>query len=194
MCSQASLGAAPPWSLRVRGSWQLSLHGAEVSVATRERRLLSLLALRGEASRSVVTRSLWPDSEHLRAHGNLRAAVWRVQHFQSGVLSDRHGNLGLDPSVRLDVRDLREVARQLVVENHPSLRADVSELLRTDEVLPGWDEDWVLEERELLRQLHLRALENLARCRLEQGDLDGALVAALRAVAMTPCGRALNAR
>jgi DNA-binding SARP family transcriptional activator len=42
-------------------------------------------------------------------------------------------------------------------------------LLLGEDLLPGWDEDWVLVERERLRQLRLRALDALAEALVRQG-------------------------
>src|SRR4029077_344554 len=58
--------------------------------------------------------------------------------------------------------------------------------LLTGELLPDWYDDWVMVERERLRQLSLHALEALAEQLLEVGRLGAALEAALEAVAMEP--------
>ena len=52
--------------------------------------------------------------------------------------------------------------------------------------MPGWYDDWVIIERERLRQLHLHALESVAEQLAAQGRNAAALEAALRAVASDP--------
>jgi DNA-binding SARP family transcriptional activator len=168
-------------SLRLFGGWQLWLDGVLATVTTRERRVLSLLALRGERERPSVARTLWPDSDESRAAGNLRAAVWRIQRIRWGLLEEGQGSLRLAEAVRVDVHLLRASAHRLAT-GYP---ADVADL-DGDELLPGWDDDWVAEERALLHQLRLRALEELALRLLRDADLDGALRAAMRAAAIDP--------
>jgi DNA-binding SARP family transcriptional activator len=177
------------------GGWQLCLDEAVATVTTRERRVLSLLALRGERSRVSLARTLWPDSEESRAYGNLRAAVWRIQRLQGGLLQEGQGTLRLAPHVRVDVHRLCAIAQQLTADAWPAADADtlqvldhdeVLPILSPDELLPAWDDDWVAEERALLHQLRLRALENLTARLLNCADVDGALQAAMRAVTIDP--------
>ena len=59
-------------------------------------------------------------------------------------------------------------------------------MLRRGTLLPGWYDDWALEEREQLHQLRLRALEALADRLLDHGELDAALQAAMGAVQLEP--------
>jgi DNA-binding SARP family transcriptional activator len=179
-------GHGPRWSLRLFDGWQLRCDDAAVVVAYRERRLLSLLALQGERPRSHLAGLLWPDSDESRAHGNLRAAVWRIQHLLVGVLQESPGMMTLAPDVHVDVHELRNLAHRLTADGEPPDTAHALEVLRRGTLLPGWYDDWALEEREQLHQLRLRALENLADRLLEDGQLDGALQAAMGAVSLEP--------
>lgn len=175
------------WSLRLLDGWQLrSDGGATPMVAYRERRLLSLLALQGERPRSHLAGLLWPESEEGRAQGNLRAAVWRVQHMLDGVLLESPGMMALAPEVRVDVHELRDLAHRVVSLGELPDAEHALEVLRRGTLLPGWYDDWALEEREQLHQLRLRALESLADRLLERGDLDDALQAAMAAVTLEP--------
>jgi two-component SAPR family response regulator len=61
--------------------------------------------------------------------------------------------------------------------------------LETDlqtELLPGWYDDWVLVERERLRQLQLHALDALARRLLDSGRVAEAVDAASCSLGMEP--------
>lgn len=58
--------------------------------------------------------------------------------------------------------------------------------LRGGDLLPGWDEDWVMFERERLRQLRLHALDTLAAHLVVQGRHALALEAALESVRIEP--------
>ena len=54
------------------------------------------------------------------------------------------------------------------------------------ELLPGWCDEWVVAERERIRQLHLHALEVLAEQLANRGHFGSALEAALRVVRTDP--------
>jgi DNA-binding SARP family transcriptional activator len=54
------------------------------------------------------------------------------------------------------------------------------------ELLPGWYDDWVITEREHLRQLRLHALEALARELAARGRHAVAIEVALSAIALDP--------
>ncbi|KAE8763524.1 AfsR/SARP family transcriptional regulator [Georgenia thermotolerans] len=186
MDSDAIATTAPRWSLRLFDGWQLRCGDAAVVVAYRERRLLSLLALQGERPRAHLAGLLWPESEEGRAHGNLRAAVWRIQHLLDGVLEESQGMMALAPGVHVDVHDLRGVAHQVTAGQDPPDTARALQVLRRGTLLPGWYDDWALEEREQLHQLRLRALEALADRLLDHDELHGALQAAMGAVQLEP--------
>jgi DNA-binding SARP family transcriptional activator len=63
---------------------------------------------------------------------------------------------------------------------------DIGELAHTGDLLPGWYDDWVLFERERLRQMRLHSLEKLAGHMAGQGQHAEAVEAALAAVAADP--------
>jgi len=201
MADDASSPPATRPTLQLLGGWQLCLDEAVAIVTTRERRVLSLLALRGERPRVSLARTLWPDSAESRAYGNLRAAVWRIQRLDGGLLQAGHGTLRLAPRVRVDVHRLRAIAHQLTAEARLTAGADAPKVLdheqllpiiNPDELLPAWDDDWVVDERALLHQLRLRALEDLTAYLLDRADIDGALQAAMRAVTIDPLRESAN--
>jgi DNA-binding SARP family transcriptional activator len=201
MADDASSSPAARPTLQLLGEWQLCLDEAVAIVTTRERRVLSLLALRGERSRVSLARTLWPDSEESRAYGNLRAAVWRIQRLHGGLLQAGQGTLRLAPRVCVDVHRLRAIAHQLTADARLTAGADAPQVLdheqllpiiSPDELLPAWDDDWVVDERALLHQLRLRALEDLTAYLLDRADIDGALQAAMRAVTIDPLRESAN--
>ena len=201
MADDASSSPAARPTLQLLGDWQLCLDEAVAIVTARERRVLSLLALRGERSRVSLARTLWPDSEESRAYGNLRAAVWRIQRLHGGLLQAGQGTLRLAPRVCVDVHRLRAIAHQLTADARLTAGADAPQVLdheqllpiiSPDELLPAWDDDWVVDERALLHQLRLRALEDLTAYLLDRADIDGALQAAMRAVTIDPLHESAN--
>ncbi|MEU0950158.1 bacterial transcriptional activator domain-containing protein [Streptomyces canus] len=60
------------------------------------------------------------------------------------------------------------------------------ELLERGDLLPDWDDDWVVLEREWLRQLRLHALDALAERLTQQGLPALALEAALASIRVEP--------
>lgn len=175
-----------PWRLRLFGRWQLHHGDRVIDVAWREQRLLAVLALHGDRPRSHLAGVLWPDSSEERALGNLRAAVWRIQHASPGLIAEGRGPLALDPTLRVDVHDMLDWVRRISAGAEVSDSAPALALLRSGELLPGWYDDWVLFERERLQQLRLRCLESFAERLCARGDIDGALAAAMAAVAIEP--------
>lgn len=179
--------AAAGWRLKLLDGWQLTADDEVVPVALREQRLLAALALLGQRPRSYLSGVLWPESGEQRAQANLRAAVWRIHHHTPEVLEEGNGMLELAPAVSVDVHELRAVSRHISASSADLPDADVAlPLLRHSTLLPGWYDDWVLEEREQLHQLRLRALEALARRLVEAGDIDNAIQAAMCAATIEP--------
>ncbi|WP_190988790.1 AfsR/SARP family transcriptional regulator [Pseudarthrobacter sulfonivorans] len=60
------------------------------------------------------------------------------------------------------------------------------EELRTGELLPGWYEDWVIDEQERFRQLRVIALDRAAERALAAGDAEIAETAAMAAINLEP--------
>jgi DNA-binding SARP family transcriptional activator len=125
-------------------------------------RLVAYLSLSRSPARTVVAGQLWPDVPDARAHSSLRSAVWRLQKAAPGVVAVSGGSLALARGVRVDVRELTEWAHGVL-----DPRSDIDGVMPPDvgqagELLPGWFDDWVLLERERLRQLRMHTLEALA--------------------------------
>jgi DNA-binding SARP family transcriptional activator len=125
-------------------------------------RLVAYLGLSYRPARSAVAGALWPDASESLAHNSLRSLLWRLQRAAPGLLDVSGGALALAREVRVDVRELTAWARGVLdpaTEVAEVLSVDVG---RTGELLPGWYDDWVLLEREGLRQLRMHACEALA--------------------------------
>lgn len=149
-------------------------------------RLLAHLGLRGRPTRAAVAGELWPDVPEDHAHGSLRSALWRVQKVVPGLVQASGGSLGLADGVRVDVREFREWAQRTLDPNADVDGAMAPESAFAGELLPGWYDDWVLLERERLRQLRLHALEVLAEKLARAGRHGEAVQAACAAVHAEP--------
>jgi DNA-binding SARP family transcriptional activator len=177
------------WQLRLFDRWMLRDGGHEITVGLREQRMLAVLALYGPRSRRHVAGVLWPDSTDAHAVGNLRAAVWRVEHTIPGILLRDRTRLALATDVCLDVQEFLLCVRRVVGPDEGNDKRELEHalaILQRGDLLPGWYDDWVLYERTRLAQLRLRALESLAERLIALDDTKGALEAALAAVAIEP--------
>lgn len=171
--------------LRLLGVWQLTRDDQALSIPTNVQRLVTLLALSGPRTRSFVAGMLWPEADDLRAHGSLRTMLWRMHKRWPGLVAAVDDVLTLCDDISIDVHDLVERA-EAVIRGATPTPAITRQLATAQELLPGWYEDWVLVERERLRQLRLHAMEALSGRLLDRRHSAEALEAALNAVAIEP--------
>lgn len=150
-----------PWKLTLLGRWQLQHRREIVKVAPRQQCLIAALALHGHRSRAFLANLLWGDSPQTQAMGNLRSSVWHIRRHLPGLLVDRDGTLGLSEDVVADVQELGHSVRSLSERTDGELRT-ILDSLAPDDLLPGWHDDWVLSERDKLRQAQVKAFESLA--------------------------------
>ncbi|MFF4346182.1 BTAD domain-containing putative transcriptional regulator [Streptomyces sp. NPDC001530] len=180
--------AEPLLRLCLLGGFRLEYGAAAVDVCAGGRRLLAYLGLHRHASRSVLAGTLWPDVTEERAHGSLRTTLWRLHRGRRPLVHSDQDTLSLADAVSVDAHAFTESALRIV--RVPGSGAHGEELPRyllyDGDLLPGWDEDWVLFERERLRQLRLHALDVLAAQLIAQGRHALALEAALESVRIEP--------
>jgi DNA-binding SARP family transcriptional activator len=179
------------------GGFGLFCGHALLRVPRASQRLVAFLALqRGMVRRTAVAGSLWPDASEDRACCNLRQTLARLQRTAGKALAASKTELGLAEGVTVDICHARALARQLldpaVTPEQPDLGTAAVGVLSA-ELLPDWDDDWVLLEAEDWRQLRLHGLEALAgrlaaagRC----GEAAGAAGAAVRADPLRESARA----
>jgi DNA-binding SARP family transcriptional activator len=164
--------------------FQLLVGNRPVALPVQAQRLLVLLALWPGRSRSALAGTLWGDVPEARAQAYLRNAIWRVRLASDAVLQCSRHSVGLDPAVALDLDAARRAARA-VLDRRPAPGPDLIALLDRD-LLPSWDEDWLVVERERQRQLRLHALEALSDALCRAGHYPDAIAAALAAVRAEP--------
>jgi DNA-binding SARP family transcriptional activator len=163
-------------------------HGLDVAVSNGVQRLLALLALRDRVvHRASVAGVLWPDVTESHAHASLRSTLARTPDAVRSVLWVSGSELALVDEVEVDVRDALALAQRLLDDVTLSPPDDIGagaiELLSND-LLPGWLDEWVVPEAEEWRQLRLHALEALVdRLILASrfADATGAAMAAIKA-------------
>jgi DNA-binding SARP family transcriptional activator len=152
------------------------------------KRLLAFVALRrGRVERLYAAGALWPFGDDLRAAGNLRSALWRLRRAGVDVIDADKWSLALTPGTVVDVHQLAGWATRLIQR---SAEAEDLTLRQLPEdachLLPGWYDEWVVLERERIRQRVLHGLEALAEQLTEQARYADAVEAAILAVANEP--------
>ena len=162
--------------------------GLPVAVPEGSQRLLAYVALHGgRVDHRRAAGTLWPGGSDDRAAGNLRSALWRLKSAGVEVLRTDKTLLTLAPGAVTDVDQLCDWATRVIAG-----RADAADLqpfegcMEAAEILPGWYDDWVITERERIRQKLLHGLEALGRCFLAHHRPLYAIDAALQAIRIEP--------
>jgi DNA-binding SARP family transcriptional activator len=162
--------------------------GVAIAVPESGQRLLALVGLRGyRLARRTAARTLWPDSDETRASRNLRAALWRLHRAGiTAVVADKAA-VQLRERVDVDVTLACERAGRLIddIATETDLRGGWPSPDQF-ELLPDWDESWVVFERERVRQRLLHGLEAMSRRLLELGRTAEAVEPAMLAVCADP--------
>lgn len=149
-------------------------------------RLVAHLCLSGRPPRSALAGELWPDASESHAHGSLRSALWRLHKAVPDLVRSVGDHLLLAEGVRVDVHELGHWAERVRDPRSSLAEVKVPPAGLRGDLLPGWYEDWVLLERERLRQVRLHALEQVAPRLVAAGRYGDALDAAYAAVRAEP--------
>ncbi len=164
--------------------------------------LLAYLVLHRSApqDRSHLAFLLWPDSTEAQAHTNLRKLLYQLRqslpeadHF---LHAGKHSLQWLpehsEASWTLDVLDFEQALAQAeqaeeVQDTTATRRAfeKAVDLYRGD-LLPSSYDEWILPERDRLRQLFLQAAERLTALLEQERDYDAAITAAQRLLRQDP--------
>jgi DNA-binding SARP family transcriptional activator len=177
--------------LKLLGGFVFSVGGeALLGISAGSRRLLAFLAMRDQTvTRNQVAGSLWPDSSDERAGASLRSAVSRLGGPVRQALRVTAVDLGMAEGVVVDVHHSEALARRLIDRDASPSEGDIGSSAvsaLSEELLPGWYDDWALIAAEDWRQLRLHALEAVA-ARLTVADRYAeAAAAALAAVRSEP--------
>ncbi len=162
--------------------------GHRLNVPEGSKRLLAFIALHGgRVDRRQAAGTLWPDGSDERAAGNLRSAVWRVKTAGIDLLLADKWTLSLRPGTQTDVNALCDWAGRLS-EGQVSV-ADLRIVAWDPEaadILPGWYDEWVICERERIRQRLLHGLEAVVRELIAVGRFGDAVEAAMNVVRFEP--------
>lgn len=182
-----SAGPEPDVRLRLTSEFQLLLGGRQVGVSHGVERLLAFLAIaRQPMHRSRIAGQLWPDVAEWRALGNLRSVLWRLRRVLAQTIRSLDDRLTLDPAVHVDLLELSELSTHLLDEVDGVAVRRLPELVQATDILPGWEEEWLVIERERFHELRLRALERVCEAMIMRGDTRHGVQACLAAVEAEP--------
>jgi DNA-binding SARP family transcriptional activator len=142
--------------------------------ASKDQELLSYLLIHRDRphSREALASMLWGETSTEKSKKYLRQALWHLHaalNADTEVLLVDHDWLSLNPCSNLwtDVSVFERAfattegvaGRQLDLEKARSLKEAVS--LYSDDLLPGYYQDWILFERERLQNMYLLMLDKL---------------------------------
>jgi DNA-binding SARP family transcriptional activator len=166
--------------------FELAVNGQQLRVPHSVERLIAYLALaRGAVARAQVAGELWSGTPEQRAASNLRTTLWRLHKVSLALVSSEAHRLRLSPRVHVDVHEVLDTTSGLRRTDYDVLGAPVLPTV-TPELLPNWDEMWVVVERERYRIRRLEAMDRLAAALLERHRPVEALLAALDVVRSEP--------
>ena len=171
-------------NVQLIGGPYLVERGRIITVPEGSKRLLAFVAFRcGRLERRHVAGVLWPECNDDRAAGNLRSSLWRLRGAGIDVIDCDKWSLRLREDVSVDVSRVREWADRVIGGRSREEDLDSSALpAEVLDLLPGWTEDWVVVERERLRQRLIHALEalshELSSCGRHADAVESALIAA----------------
>jgi len=177
----------PRFQVRLLAGFHLEQDGQTLRTPHSVRRLIAFLGVRGRSSRAEIAGTLWPDVPEARAHASLRTALWRLHRLTGAPLVVGRDALALTSAADVDVQAFVAAARHALDRSDGALNGTSTAALDVmGELLPGWYDDWILFERERLRQLQLHALEAIAQRLTKAQRYAEAIEAALAAVRLEP--------
>ena len=192
MLGTASATTGEDLALHVLGRFAIFANEHQIAIPNNAERLLGYLAVTStEQRRDVAAGRLWPWGSQDRAMANLRTAIWQVRSAHPRLLEVRRDTVELGFGVRVDYADVVAETHKLAVSadrEHVGLPESVFEA----ELLPGWDEEWLLLERERHRQARLHALEILSARFAGSGHFAHAIDLAYAAIRIEPLRESAN--
>ena len=182
----------PALALRVIGPFQARRDGHITALPHSAERILAAVALVGPLARPHAGALLWPDAEPGRASANLRAALSRLAAAAAGFLQVSGEVLSLNDSVVIDLDQALAWVNATIYGAAQTAVTAAPPPSVGRELLPGWDEEWLINPRERLQLLQSQALESAAERLIAAGRPAEALPYALSAVQAQPWSESAN--
>jgi DNA-binding SARP family transcriptional activator len=173
--------------LTLTGEFELVVGGRRLAIPHSAERVVAYLALVDRpVARSRLAGALWLNGSERAAAKSLRTALWRLHCAGADVVVAASDRLRLQPTVIVDFNELADLAWRLIHAPDTDVISRVHLLVEGVELLPDWEDEWVIVDRERFRLLRLEALERSASALLSSRQLGDALIAALAAVHAEP--------
>ena len=188
-------------TLRIRLLGEFSLNYDDTPLTTistpRLQSLLTYLILHRDApqARSHLAFCLWPDLPEARARANLRRQLHQLQHalphadqFLAVDVNTIHWQT--DGSFSLDVAEFEDAA------SHTHSRTDLQRAVELygGDLVPGCYDDWIVSERERLKQILIEVLERLLQLATDERDYRAAIGYAQRLLQIDPVREEVHRR
>jgi DNA-binding SARP family transcriptional activator len=169
------------------GGFELLVPGLPEQPPVHVQRLVAFLALqRHPLQRAYVAGHLWFELTQEHANGCLRSTLWRMSRYPLQLVEATSTHLALDPRVSVDARELDSTAQRVIRWSGAPEGEDIDCLAHAHDLMPDWYDDWVLQERDRLRQIRLLALEAASEALLEERRYAEGAIAALAVVDTDP--------
>src|SRR5438105_8712057 len=199
----------PTLHIRLLGDFSLIYNDRQVTSlnTTRLQSLFAYLVLHRDVpqQRQHLAFLFWPDTTESQARNNLRQLLHQLRQALPAVeqfLSADAHLLHWHPVTPCHL-DVAEFEQTLTLADETARRNDQHALqdaleqadsLYRGELLPGCYDEWILPERDRLRQGHLQVLEQLLRLFEVQGDTVTAIRYAQRLIGLDPLSEDLSRR
>src|SRR5947209_4612848 len=199
----------PTLHLRLLGDFSLLYNDQQVTSlnSTRLQSLLTYLVLHRDVpqQRQHLAFLFWPDTTEAQARNNLRQLLHQLrqafpamEHFLSADTHMMHWHpvtpFHLDVAEFEQALALADAATRRNDQHALQAALEQADILYRGELLPGCYDEWILPERERLRQRHLQALEQLLRLFEGQGDTVTAIRYTQRLLGLNPLSEDLYRR
>ncbi|BCL78005.1 AAA family ATPase [Ktedonobacteria bacterium brp13] len=200
----------PPLHISLLGDFLLVSGETPVTSITvpRVQSLLAYLVLHRGApqNRSHLAFLLWPDSTEGQAHTNLRQLLHRLRqslpYADQFLCVDKQSLQWLPANANaMFILDIQEMEQALIQADHaehaqntPALRKALEQVLHLyrGDLLPDCYEEWILPERDRLRQQFLQAAERLIALTEQEQDYGAAITTAQRLLHFDPLDEATH--
>lgn len=176
-------GALALWQVSPAGEEALGLPGGETAQS-----LLAYLLLHGRQplSRLRLAGLFWPELSEALALRQLSQTLWKIRKTLPDLVQVSPGQIALASQAELsiDVETFASLLETSAPDEAGALRQAV--FLYCGDLLEGLYQDWVIEQREALRERYLQALSRLVAQEKLAGRMEAALEAALRLAHLEP--------
>ncbi len=138
-----------------------------------------LLNRKKSHSRTLLLGIFWPESSETRARKALSQAIWYIRRDFPELLETNHKSISVSSSLPIWV-DIEEFKSLITDKNKISQNLEKAIQLYRGNLLEGLYEEWLLLEREHLRELYLQTLEQVIQKKKSEAKYQEALDLSLK--------------